>query len=121
MLNRNPELKKVAVLGAECTGKTTLARSLALRFQTVWVPENAREYVSTAPPDYKVEDIERMAKEQLDQEMRLGKSANHFIFVDTELITARVWCVDVFGKCPHWIDEGIKNHRYDLYLLTSND
>lgn len=120
-MNRLPELKKVAILGAECTGKTTLARSLALRFQTVWVPDTSRDYVTLAPVEYRIDDIEKVAHEQIAQENRLLNSANHFIFVDTELIMSKVWSMDVFGKCPAWIEDEIGNHKFNLYLLTSND
>jgi NadR type nicotinamide-nucleotide adenylyltransferase len=114
-------LKKIAVIGAESTGKTTLARSLALRFQTVWVPENAREYMSVYQGEYSIKDIEQISKDQLAQEKRLESSANQFLFVDTELIISKVWCLDVFNKCPEWIENEINTHRYDLYLLTAND
>lgn len=114
-------LKKIAVLGAESTGKTTLARSLALRFQTVWVPEHAREYMNMHSGEYSVADVEQIAREQLAQEKRLEASANQFLFVDTELIVAKVWTLDVFGNCPDWISEEIGSHQYDLYLLTAND
>jgi nicotinamide riboside kinase len=29
--------------------------------------------------------------------------------------------MDVYSKSTHWIDEQITSHKYDLYLLTSND
>jgi nicotinamide riboside kinase len=35
---------RVAVVGAESTGTTTLARSLAANYHTEWVPEYGREY-----------------------------------------------------------------------------
>ena len=41
---RTGEPRRVALLGSESTGKTTLARRLAERFATVWVPEYARSY-----------------------------------------------------------------------------
>jgi NadR type nicotinamide-nucleotide adenylyltransferase len=121
MEKKSEGVKKIAVLGAESTGKTTLARSLALRFQTVWVPENAREYMNVNAGEYTLDDIETISREQLAQEKRLETSANGFLFVDTELIISKVWCMDVFGKCPEWIEKGISSTEYDLYLLTAND
>ena len=38
-------LVKVVLFGPESTGKTTLARLLAEHYQTVWVPEFARDYL----------------------------------------------------------------------------
>lgn len=121
MEKKSEKIIRIAVLGAESTGKTTLARSLALRFQTVWVPENAREYMNVHPGEYKLQDVEKIAREQLAQESRMISNANQFIFIDTELIIAKVWSVDVFGSCPKWIEDSIKSHQYDLYLLTAND
>src|SRR5918999_1016583 len=37
-------VRRVAIVGAESVGKTTLARQLAERFDTVWVPEYGRAY-----------------------------------------------------------------------------
>jgi NadR type nicotinamide-nucleotide adenylyltransferase len=121
-MEKEPEkIYRVAILGAESTGKTTLARSLALRFHTVWVQEYAREYMSLHPGNYSASDVEAIAKHQLEQEEKLSSKATHLIFTDTEFIIAKVWCEDVFSFCPEWIKDQIEKHRYDLYLLTAND
>ncbi|CAN5770274.1 hypothetical protein BH11BAC7_BH11BAC7_17360 [soil metagenome] len=121
MEKKTEPVRRIAILGAESTGKTTLARSLALRFQTVWVPEYAREYMTMNTGDYSAEDIVEIAKHQLQEEDQLALQANKLLFTDTELITAKVWCEDVFSSCPEWLAEQLKVHRYDLFLLTSND
>ncbi|MEG2902189.1 MAG: AAA family ATPase, partial [Massilia sp.] len=36
---------RIAVLGAESSGKSTLSEALARRYDTVWVPEYLREFV----------------------------------------------------------------------------
>lgn len=36
---------KIAVVGGECTGKTTLCQALAARLPGLWVPEYVREFV----------------------------------------------------------------------------
>ena len=38
---------RIAILGAESTGKSTLAETLARRHGTLWVPEYLREFVDT--------------------------------------------------------------------------
>ena len=114
-------IRRIAILGAESTGKTTLARSLALRFNTRWVPEYAREYMSLHTGAYSVDDIVRIAQHQLREENEMVHHANRLIFLDTEFIVAKVWAEDVFGFCPDWIRGQLLEHRYDLYLLTSND
>ncbi|MGL5889984.1 MAG: AAA family ATPase [Bacteroidia bacterium] len=121
MAKTDKTIKRIALIGAESTGKTTLARALALRFNTVWVPEYAREYMTLNPGDYAINDVEEITRQHLRQEDELFIRAKNLLIVDTELITSAVWCEDVFGNCPQWITEQITGHRYDLYLLTSND
>jgi NadR type nicotinamide-nucleotide adenylyltransferase len=121
MEKKAADIRRIAILGAESTGKTTLARSLALRFKTVWVPEYAREYMTMHTGEYTDRDIVEIAKHQLQEEDQLSSRANQVLFADTELIIAKVWCEDVFSFCPPWIAEQLEQHRYDLYLLTAND
>jgi nicotinamide riboside kinase len=37
-------IKKIVVIGPESTGKSTLCEKLASHYNTLWVPEFAREY-----------------------------------------------------------------------------
>jgi NadR type nicotinamide-nucleotide adenylyltransferase len=114
-------VKKVALIGPESSGKTTLARQLAAHFSTQWVPEFARGYVSTLGRNYTLQDIQYCAREQLQMEDDLLAKANRFLFCDSELIIAKVWCEDVFKTVPAWIDDMIRDHPYDLFLLTRPD
>lgn len=112
---------RIALIGPESTAKSTLSENLAKHYNTVWIKEYAREYLSNINRKYTLEDILKIAQEQLKQEQELIKKANKFIFVDTELINNKVWCLDVFKTCPNWIEESIVKHKYDLYLLTYPD
>lgn len=115
------KIKRIALIGPESSGKTTLSKLLAEHFNTVWVPEYSREYVEKLNRPYTSDDILFMAKEQLAMENSFLAKANKFIFSDTELINAKIWCEDVFGICPAWIDEKIEEKKYDFYLLTKPD
>lgn len=114
-------IKKIALIGPESSGKTTLCRELAAHFMTSWVPEFARDYISSLNRKYTLDDIEHCAHEQIKSENELLKSANRYLFCDTEMIIAKVWCEDVFKTTPGWIEEMIETHRYDLFLLTLPD
>ena len=93
-------VKKIALIGPESSGKTTLCRELAAYFHTVWVPEFARTYIALLDRKYTLEDIEYCAEEQLKSEAHLLEKANRFLFCDSELIIAKVWCEDVFKTSP---------------------
>ena len=115
------EIKKIALIGPESTGKTTLCRQLAMHFGTQWVPEFARDYISGLNREYTLDDIVRCAREQLRLESELIKTAKRFLFCDTEMIIAKVWCEDVFEIIPGELQVMVSAQKYDLCLLTLPD
>src|SRR6185369_14130897 len=61
-------LKKIAIIGPESTGKSTLCELLAQHYNTQWCPEFAREYLLTHGTDYSYDDLLYIAKGQLAME-----------------------------------------------------
>jgi NadR type nicotinamide-nucleotide adenylyltransferase len=114
-------IKRIALIGPESTGKTTLSGQLSTHYKTNFVAEFAREYVLQLNRPYTPEDILHCAKEQLREEEDAISKSIRFLFCDTELIIAKVWCEDVFKSVPQWIEENIQKRKYDLFLLTSPD
>ena len=108
-------------MGPECTGKTRLAQLLATHYKTVCVAEYAREYCEKLKRKYTLDDIEFIARKQLEIENELLKKANKIIFSDTELIISKIWAEDVFKTLPKWIAENLEQTKYNLYLLLSTD
>lgn len=114
-------LKRVCLIGAESTGKTTLAQALAKHFQTVWVPEYAREYIEAKGAACDYDDLIAIAKGQIESEARLALSANKVLFCDTDLLTTMIWSQCHYGKSADLIGQMANDSRYDLYLLTKID
>jgi NadR type nicotinamide-nucleotide adenylyltransferase len=113
---------RIAVLGAESTGKTWLCEKLAAHYKTVWVPEYAREYFNNSDIyNYTLNDLETIARKQLEMEDAAGLEANTIVFCDTSLITLKIWAELEFVTCPPSISDKMYNDRYDLYLITEND
>lgn len=121
MESKNGKIKRIALLGPESTAKSTLSEQLAMHYNTVWVKETAREYLSNIQHHYTLDDIIEIGKLQLNEEQKLISQANKFIFIDTEFINLKVWCLDVFKTCPTFISEAIPKNPVDLYLLTYPD
>ena len=65
MIKKPVDIKKVVVIGPECTGKSDLSEYLANEFNTVWVNEYAREYLDHLSRPYGPEDLLRIAQGQL--------------------------------------------------------
>jgi NadR type nicotinamide-nucleotide adenylyltransferase len=114
-------IRTIAVTGPESTGKSMLAEQLALHYNTVWVPEFAREYLEKLERPYEEKDILSIAKGQLASESAQMKYAEKFLFCDTEFIVTKIWSEVKYNRCDPWILEIIKTHRYDLYLLCDID
>ena len=109
---------KVGIIGPECTGKSTLARYLANRYHGVLVPEYAREYMENLNRPYTIEDVETIARHQIEQ---LQDLKDGLYFFDTELIITKVWFEHKYGSCPEWLVKAIHDYPMDTYLLTYPD
>ena len=115
------KIKKIAVVGPESTGKSTMSAYLANHYQTVWVPEFAREYCEklTEPPTW--QDEVNMFYGQLALEAEIAPKANKLLMCDTTFITVKIWSDYTFGRSPQEVLDELPVHPYDLYLLLDVD
>lgn len=116
-----PSVKKVAVIGPECTGKSDLSAFLATHFKTEWVPEYARGYIDNLVRPYVQSDLLTIAHGQLRIEDEFARSSNKVLICDTNLYVIKVWSEFKFGNCDPEILNHIATRKYDLYLLTYVD
>jgi len=114
-------IKRVALVGPESTGKSTLAASLATHYGTAWVPEYAREYIDRLGREYAERDLLEIAKGQIAAEINLEKNARGILICDTNLLVIKVWSEYKYGGCNQEILDMIKKRKYDLHLLTYID
>lgn len=114
-------IKKIALIGPESTGKTTLASQLSEYFNTNWVPEYGREHFLLKEGKLTLDDISTIAYTQIEQEKEALLHANKLMFCDTDLIVTQIWSEIYFNECPDWIIDYNKTQRYDLYLLMNID
>lgn len=113
---------RVAIVGTESTGKTTLAQRLAERFETVWVPEFGREYCADRDARLLGEsDFEAIAWGQAMAEDGHVARSNGVLICDTELHTTCTWSELIIGRCPPWIRTAAAARRYDLILFLGHD
>jgi NadR type nicotinamide-nucleotide adenylyltransferase len=115
---------KIAILGPESTGKSTLAKELAKYFQSPWVPEYAREYIEKLNRIYTYKDVCQIAQKQIDEINFYNLQENQqkdFVFFDTDLIITKVWLEYKFNQLPDFFQEEIKKDFFDLYLLCAPD
>lgn len=114
-------IKKVVVIGPECTGKSDLSQFLANHFQTEWVPEYARGYLDNLVRPYQQHDLTTIAHGQLRLEDKSMLHSSRVMICDTNLYVIKVWSEFKYGKCDDEILKLINERKYDLYLLTYID
>lgn len=94
---------------------------LAELYEGVYIPEFAREYVEKLPHHYTYDDVEVIARMQVEQYRSTLKSTGKFFVFDTWLIITKVWFNWVFKKTPGWLDQQIRECPIDLFLLCLPD
>ena len=117
-------MKTVIITGPESTGKSVLISKLIKHYPSVCISEFARGYVENLKHPYTYEDVELIARHQINelqqvQNENINKSG--VIFVDTYLIVTKIWFLICYGKYPDWLQISLDNTTIDLYLLCKPD
>lgn len=115
------EIIKIAIVGPESTGKSTMAAYLAEYYDTVWVPEYAREYCEKLTGPCTWQDEINMFYGQLELEETIIPKANKILICDTTFITVKIWSDYTFGRSPQQVLDELSKHPYDYYLLLDID
>lgn len=113
-------MKKIAFVGAGCTGKTTLLESLRLEYSgredTVFIEEAARKFFAGNDlPDHERRTPEvqsRILYMILEGEKRVQKSKPKLVFCDRSVVDPIVYITlgkyrkvadDLFEQAQHWV------------------
>ena len=116
---------RVAVVGAESTGTTTLAQALARHFDTTWVPEYGREYSvqKQAVNDnvWRSAEFTHVATEQAHREDAAACEANRLLICDTNAFATTIWHRRYVGHKSGEVAAIAKKGHCDLYLLTGDE
>ena len=123
-------VRRVVLIGAESTGKTTLAHMLAERFATTWVPEYGREHwekkvqglsMSDPPPSWSHDEFVDIATEQQARENFCARSANRVLICDTNAFATGTWHERYYHYRDPRVDAIGATDKVDLYLVTAPD
>jgi NadR type nicotinamide-nucleotide adenylyltransferase len=115
----------VCVLGAESTGKTTLAAALAEHFRTLWVPEYGAPYHHVGRGDpyrpWTSDEFLHIARIRDWLEEFLAGYANRILFCDTDTFVTAVFHEVYLGVRSAELEAMVEAKRYALYLLCDVD
>lgn len=114
----------MAIVGAECTGKTQLARNLAQRLQasvphTAWVGEYLRDWCTEQGRTPQANEQRAISQGQMERV--LAAAGAHVVLSDTAPLVTAVYSDVLFGDTSLYAD-AIEQHRsFQLTLLTGLD
>jgi nicotinamide riboside kinase len=109
----------ICVTGAECTGKTTLAETLAATLQVPLVPEIARAYLA-GTTGYTADDVLAIAREQQAAE-QAALAERPLVVADTDLTVIQVWWEEKYGELNSWLAAALAERSERRYLLPRPD
>ena len=114
-------VRRIAVLGAESSGKSTLCEALARRYSTVWVPEYLREFVETNGRVPFEADQFAIARTQRAREDAAAARANRWLFCDTTPLMTALYSRVYWGRVDAQLALLAGTHDYALTLVTAPD
>ena len=117
---RRDLVRRVALIGGESTGKTTLAAALAHRLGTPWVPEYGRELWEQRGGTLEYADLLAIGREQVAREAAAADDANGWLVCDTSPLVTMFYSEAMFGEIdPELI--ALAARPYDMTFLCAAD
>lgn len=113
--------RRVVLTGPECTGKTTLARTLAERLDAAHVEEAARRFAEAHPAPLSALTVEPIAQLAIAMQDAALRAEPALVIQDTDLVSTVVYARHYYGACPRWIEAEARARLADLYLLGLPD
>jgi HTH-type transcriptional regulator, transcriptional repressor of NAD biosynthesis genes len=114
---------RIRLLGAESTGKTTLAQDLAAAYGSLWNPEVGRPYteIGRAPEAaWTSAEFTHIARLQCWYEDVLAEQATGVLFCDTDAFTTAVFH-EVYLGHPTTAFDDLLDRPYDLTIVCGLD
>ena len=112
---------KVAVVGTESTGKTTLCKKLSRIYDSPWVPEVGRAYTERSKNLIIAEKFDDIAMQQFLDNEGARKYANPFVFIDSEAVVTQYYLKEYCGEYSDMVEAVINRQNIDHYIYLEPD
>ena len=114
--------KKVAIVGTESCGKTTLTKKLAKFYNTEYVREIRRDYCEKHSNFLTKEMFDKIAMEHFLLQEKMSEKSNKLLLVDSDAVITQYYLDMYFsGSKSPVIEEIIKLQDYDLVIYLEPD
>lgn len=123
-------VKRIVFIGAESTGKSTLAEKMARYYSTEWVQEYGREHwerkvaglsLNETLPSWSSDEFVHIAEEQQRRENAAARIANRILICDTNAFATGTWHERYYRFRDERVDLIGAKSKVDLYLITAPD
>lgn len=119
------EPRLICLIGAECTGKTTLAQELAQEMCGLWVPEYVRHFTQLqGRTPHRAEQLHILQEQLRTQTEALGlarQQGQRWVFCDTAPLLTAVYSDCVFADTSLYPQARSLHARYALTLFLQPD
>ena len=114
------EVPRIALLGGESSGKTTLARALAACLGTVWVPEYGRQRWEELRTTLSVDELVHVARTQIHWEQEHAARSRGWLVCDTTPLTTLQYGLHDHGHAPPELLQ-MARRRYEVTVVCAPD
>ncbi|MBA3058580.1 MAG: ATP-binding protein [Gammaproteobacteria bacterium] len=115
----------ICLIGAECTGKSTLAQALADVFSGLWVPEHLRAFCALHGRTPLASEQALIMRAQFEQEERMAalaeQSSRLFVFCDSPALLTAIYSDYYFADRSLFEQAQVWHRRYALTLFLQPD
>ncbi len=110
---------RIVLIGAESTGKSTLAAALATARALPQTGEFVRTYVEQITRPLHADDLDPIAHGQLAEEDRHPGAAA--VLHDTNALSTLIYARHYFGVTQAWLEAAFSTRHYSIYLFCQPD
>ncbi|MDM7941192.1 MAG: AAA family ATPase [Hydrogenophaga sp.] len=113
-------VERIALIGGESTGKSSLAQALADTLETQVVPEYGRELWLDRGGVLQAADMLDIARRQIEEERAASRDANRYLVCDTTPLVTLFYALDLFGAADPEL-HGHAQREYHHCFLCADD
>ncbi|HEY1029669.1 MAG TPA: AAA family ATPase [Pseudomonas sp.] len=113
-------VERIALLGGESTGKSSLAQALAEALGTRHAAEYGRELWEQQGGVLGYADLLRIGRTQVAREDELAGQCRRYLVCDTTPLTTLFYCRELFGRADAELERLAERHYHHLFLCADD-
>ncbi|MFH6598248.1 AAA family ATPase [Ectopseudomonas khazarica] len=113
-------VERIALLGGESTGKSSLGLALAEALGTRHAAEYGRELWEQQGGVLGYDDLLRIGRTQVARERELAGHCQRYLVCDTTPLTTLFYCRELFGRAEAELEQLARRHYHHVFLCADD-